>query len=122
MATVCLVVDASALVRTIARGILEALDMMVLEAADDAAALALCREVRPDVIMIDAHVPRGGSLDLIRALRTLPHGDRAKVFFCSTELDPSVMRRAIDAGANGFLAKPFVAEAVSATFLRMQAI
>ena len=46
----------------------------------------------------------------------MPGGDRPKVVFCSTEQDVALIARAMHAGADEFLTKPFDRSAVESKF------
>jgi two-component system chemotaxis response regulator CheY len=46
----------------------------------------------------------------------MPHGDLPKVVFCTTENDVAHIARALHAGANEYIMKPFDKEIVEAKF------
>jgi DNA-binding NarL/FixJ family response regulator len=77
-------------------------------AADGAAAVRACRELRPDVVLMDVRMP---GTDGIEATRQLAAGDLApKVLILTTfDLDEYVFD-ALRAGASGFLLKDVTAE------------
>jgi len=54
--------------------------------------------------------------EFLKALRRLPGGDRPKVVFCTTENDVVHIARALHAGANEYIMKPFDKEIVEAKF------
>jgi DNA-binding NarL/FixJ family response regulator len=101
-----LVVDDQVLVRGGLRMILEARpDLEVVgEAGDGGEALALARELRPDLVLMDIRMPGLDGLEATR--RLLAGGDPApKVVVLTTfDLDEYVYE-AIRAGASGFLLK-----------------
>ena len=103
----CLVVDDSKVIRKVARHMLETLDFTVEEAADGSEALARCRDVVPDVVLLDWNMPVMSGMEFLRALRSSGVEPRPKVVFCTTEGDPSHIRAAIEAGADGYVMKPF---------------
>jgi two-component system chemotaxis response regulator CheY len=105
--TTILVVDDSAVIRKVARRILESLNFRVIEAENGSKALDCCAETMPDAVLLDAHMPTMDGIQFLRALRRKPGGADPKVFFCTTENDLSSLARAIHAGANGFILKPF---------------
>ena len=49
-------------------------------------------------------------------LRKLPNGAEPKVVFCTTENDVAHIARALSAGANEYIMKPFDKEIVEAKF------
>src|SRR3982074_2180941 len=112
----CLVVDDSSVIRKVARRILEGLDFKIAEAEDGQQALEQCKKALPDAILRDwnMHVMHG--YDLLKALRKLPGGDLPKVVFCTTENDVAHIARALSAGANEYIMKPFDKEIVEAKF------
>ena len=112
----CLVVDDSSVIRKVARRILEGLDFQISEAEDGAKALEACRAELPDGILLDWNMPVMDGYDFLRNLRRLPGGDRPRVVFCTTENDVAHIARALHAGANEYIMKPFDKEIVTAKF------
>ena len=112
----CLVVDDSSVIRKVARRILEGLDFSILEAEDGEQALSSCRTVLPDAILLDWNMPRMDGYEFLLALRRLPGGDRPKVVFCTTENDVAHIARALHAGANEYIMKPFDKDIVESKF------
>ena len=112
----CLVVDDSDVVRRVAGRILENLGCQILEAENGQEALKLCRQSMPDFILVDWHMPGMGAMDLLKALRLAPDGDRAGIVYCTTENDREDISRALEAGADDYLMKPFDRESLSAKF------
>ena len=112
----CLVVDDCAVVRKAARQILEGLDFRIVEAKDGEKALQACKRNLPDVILLDWNMPVMDGYEFLKALRRLPGGDRPKVVFCTTENDVVHIARALHAGANEYIMKPFDKEIVEAKF------
>jgi two-component system, chemotaxis family, chemotaxis protein CheY len=106
----CLVVDDSRVIRKVARRILEELGFDVAEAGDGAEALAWCRVMMPDAILLDWNMPVMGGLDFLKRLRAEPGGSIPKVVFCSVENDLDRIREALDGGADEFIMKPFDGE------------
>jgi len=112
----CLVVDDSKVIRKVARHILETLQFDVSEAGDGREALDICAKVQPDVILLDWNMPVMSGMDFLRALRETSLSPRPKVVFCTTENDVAHIARALHAGANEYIMKPFDKDIVTAKF------
>jgi len=112
----CLVVDDSGVVRKIARRILEGLDFTVVEAEDGEKALDACRLAMPDAVLLDWNMPVMDGYDFLVHLRRMPDGNLPKVVFCTTENGIDHISRALDAGANEYIMKPFDKDIVAAKF------
>jgi two-component system, chemotaxis family, chemotaxis protein CheY len=112
----CLVVDDSAVIRKVARRILEGLQFQITEAEDGSKALDICRQKLPDVILLDWNMPVMDGYDFLRALRQLPGGKTPKVVFCTTENDISHIARAMHAGADEYIMKPFDGDILASKF------
>lgn len=112
----CLVVDDSSVIRKVARRILEGLHFQITEAEDGEQAIQSCRAKMPDAVLLDWNMPNVNGFEFLRMLRQLPGGDRPKVVFCTTENDVAQIARALHAGANEYIMKPFDREIVEAKF------
>ena len=66
---------------------------------------ALHRENRYDLILLDIQMPRMNGFEVLEGLRCLEEEDVAVLVLTA---DPAQMVRALEAGATGFLSKPFV--------------
>jgi DNA-binding NarL/FixJ family response regulator len=99
--------DDQALVRAGFRALLDGEEDMavVAEAADGEEAVALAREHRPDVVLMDVRMPRTDGLRATARLTADPALSRTRVIVLTTfELDEYVFG-ALRAGASGFLLK-----------------
>ncbi len=112
----CLVVDDSSVIRKVARQILEQLDFSISEAEDGQVALDKCRVEMPDAILLDWNMPVMDGIDFLSALREESGGDQPVVVFCTTENDYDHISRAISAGADEYVMKPFDREIIEAKF------
>jgi two-component system chemotaxis response regulator CheY len=112
----CLVVDDSSVIRKVARRILEDLQFEVLEAVDGQEALEMCRKSMPDSIFLDWNMPVMDGLEFLKLLRAEDGGNEPKVVFCTTENDVAHIAKAMRAGANEYIMKPFDREIVEAKF------
>ncbi len=103
----CLVVDDSSVVRKVARRILEGFEFSVSEAEDGTQAIDMCRRSMPDVILLDWHLPVMDGIDVVASLRKLDRGREPKVLFCVSEADVAQIAKALRAGVDDYLLKPF---------------
>jgi DNA-binding NarL/FixJ family response regulator len=100
-----LIVDDHELLRAGVRSRLEReSDIDVVGEADSAErAILLARSLQPDLILLDLLLPRKSGFDAIpELLRVAPE---AKVLVISSQVAPSSVRRALTAGAAGYLPK-----------------
>jgi two-component system, chemotaxis family, chemotaxis protein CheY len=100
-----LVVDDSALARRNLRQILEPAGYEVLEAGDGLAALERYYLEKPDVVLLDLVMKGMYGLDVLRQLRQMDPG--ARVLVVSADVQSSSQELAAEAGARGFVNKPF---------------
>ncbi len=109
---VCLVVDDSRVVRKVARRILEIHGFTVEEAEDGSRALESCRECLPDCVLLDWNMPVMNGLEMLTQLRAEGYSE-VKVLMVTTEAENDFILRALDAGADEYLMKPFENEALA---------
>jgi len=112
----CLVVDDSRVIRKVARRILEDLDFSIVEAEDGETALDRCGERMPEAILLDWNMPVMDGLEFLVALRNREDGKTPVVLFCTTENDMEHITRAISAGADEYIMKPFDRDIIEAKF------
>jgi two-component system chemotaxis response regulator CheY len=107
-----LIVDDSAVIRRVASRILEVIGFASAETDDGAKALDYCSATMPDFILLDWNIPETDSVELVRKLRRVPGGGQVKIIYCATENDPMMIGRALRAGADDVLLKPFDRRAI----------
>ena len=114
MLRTCLVVDASQVVRKVGRRIFETMQFQTSEAETGQEALQKCEADMPDAILLDGRLPTMSSVEVLGTLRTLPNGRKPLVIYCTTENDASEIARALSAGADDYVLKPFDRESIRA--------
>ncbi len=102
-----LVVDDTEASRRAAVLVLEKADFRVSEAADGNLALQRVRELKPDLVLLDAVLPDIGGIEVLRQLRA----DRQFAFlpvviFSSQLTQAKDQAEGLDAGADGYIARP----------------
>jgi len=70
----------------------------------------------PDAVLLDWNMPVMDGISFLVALRKERGGGRPKVIFCTTENDIEHITRAITAGANEYIMKPFDCDIIEAKF------
>ena len=78
-----------------------------ITASDAREGLSLFEEARPDLVLIDYHMPRVNGVEGVRMLRALSADVPILVF--TIDEDPEVAARFMDAGASDFALKPIKA-------------
>lgn len=102
-----LIVDDSKVIRRVARRILQSLNFVTREADNGLDALNACKAIMPDAILLDWNMPIMDGLSFLSELRKLDNGLHPKVVFCTTENDVAQITKAVHAGANEYIMKPF---------------
>jgi DNA-binding NarL/FixJ family response regulator len=98
-----LLVDDHALVRAGLKRLLATIsDGEILEAANGRDALALLRAAKPDLVVLDLNLPGLGGLELLR--RMIQAGPAA-ILVLTMHAEPLYAKRALDAGAAGYMTK-----------------
>lgn len=100
-----LLADDHSLVRAGMRALISELDDMevIAEAGDGQEALQLIRDTKPDLALLDIAMPGLNGLEL--AARVVKEQPRTKVIIVSMHGDDESVRRALLAGASGYLLK-----------------
>jgi two-component system chemotaxis response regulator CheY len=109
-----LVIDDSGAVRGILREMLAELGFDTAEAVDGAEALQhLEAGDRFDVAMVDWNMPGMNGLEFVSAVRADHAYDGMLVAMVTTETEMVQVVRALDAGANEYVMKPFTKEVIA---------
>jgi two-component system chemotaxis response regulator CheY len=115
----CLIVDDSRVVRKVAARIAADMGFACREAEDGDQAYQMCLDQMPDAIILDWNMPAMSGLEFLERLRMTEEGDHPKVIFCTTENDTPHLTRALRAGANEYVMKPFDSEIMQTKFAQI---
>jgi two-component system chemotaxis response regulator CheY len=110
-----LIVDDSSVMRKIVERCLRqaGLDaLVVLEAGTGVEALELLRTAKVDLVLTDINMPSMDGLELVRQIRAQDLARGVPVVMITTESSEEHVKEAIQAGARGYIRKPFTAEQV----------
>ena len=110
-----LVIDDSRATRAFIGGILRELNLPVIEAGDGQQGLDRLREF-PDIslVLVDWNMPVMDGLEFIEAVRAQPAYARLPIVMVTTESESEQMNRAMRAGANEYVMKPFTKDVLAA--------
>lgn len=114
----CLIVDDSRVVRKVACRILSDLGFTCEEAENGQKAFEFCKGKMPDVILLDWNMPVMSGVEFLEKLRMMDNGEKPVVMFCTTENDMNHIKRAVDAGANEYIMKPFDSNIIKSKFVQ----
>jgi len=103
-----LVIDDSRAVRIIIGNFLREFGMEVIEAGNGLEALEQLQR-NPDIqlALVDWNMPQMNGLDFIKALRAQRAYDGIRILMVTTETESEQVAKALNAGANEYLMKPF---------------
>jgi two-component system invasion response regulator UvrY len=83
-------------------------EIVVYDAASAPDAIAIFRNNRPDMVLLDLNLPNSSGLELMRRLRQ--EDKAANVLIFSMHTEPLYVARALNAGARGYISKGAAAE------------
>jgi two-component system, chemotaxis family, chemotaxis protein CheY len=110
-----LVIDDSRAIRIIIASILKELGMDVIEAGNGREGLQrLSDEGDVELVLVDWNMPEMNGLEFIQAVRAQPVHSSVRIMMVTTETEQSQVIRALEAGANEYLMKPFTKEVLVA--------
>jgi len=102
-----LYVEDNDLNRKIVRDLLRRTAYRLLEAPDGEAGVAMAREHRPDLILMDVQLPKMSGIEAVRVLRNEPETATTPIIAITSFALSGNEQRAIEAGATVYMAKPF---------------
>lgn len=108
-----LVIDDSRAMRMILKGILTEVGFAVVEASNVSEGLDRLRDGGcVDLALVDWHLPVQSGLAFVEAARRDNALDSMRIMMVTTETEMSQMAKAIEAGANEYVLKPFTKQAL----------
>ena len=102
-----LVVDDNEGNRALAKATLEDEGYEVVLAEDGEAGIAAFEREQPHCVLLDIQMPGMNGLGVCRMIRELPGGESVPVVFVTAQHDVATLDRAMLAGGDDFLTKPF---------------
>jgi two-component system chemotaxis response regulator CheY len=119
-----LIVDDSSVMRKIVERSLRQAgleSLIVFEAASGVEGLEVLRSKQVDIILSDINMPMMDGLEFVRQLRAQNMAEGVPVVMITTESSEEHVKQAIQAGAMGYIRKPFTADQVKRRVLTLLA-
>jgi two-component system chemotaxis response regulator CheY len=107
MTKAVLIVDDSISVRQMVEVTLKSAGYDVTAACDGLEALTLCKERTFDFVLTDQNMPNMDGLTFIKSARQLPAHARTPIVVLTTEASDAMKAQGKEAGATGWMVKPF---------------
>ncbi len=107
MAGTILAVDDSASMRQMVNFTLKGAGYAVVQAVDGVEALEYARQHAVDLVLTDVNMPRMDGITLVRELRALPAYRYTPMLVLTTESSQDKKMQGKQAGATGWIVKPF---------------
>ena len=105
------VVDDDQIIVTLVTRILEAKGHEVASTTDSTTALERMLAERPDCLLVDLMMPEVDGFELVRRVKAHPDLSDVRIVVVSSKTYEFDRKRAFDAGAEGYITKPFDADA-----------
>jgi two-component system chemotaxis response regulator CheY len=113
-----LVIDDSETIRQQVKQALAATGYEIIEAVDGVDGLEKLRALADlDMALCDVNMPRMNGLDMIAEVQR--SGPKIPILMLTTEGQPSLIRRARESGAKGWIVKPFKPELLVAAVTKL---
>lgn len=119
MPATILIVDDSRTIRAMVRGALAADEHRVLEAPGAREALLTIEATPVDLVITDVNMPEIDGLTLVRTLRARPDARYTPILVLTTENSEAMKQQGREAGATGWLVKPFHPDQLRQTVRRV---
>ena len=107
-ATILIIDDQESNLRLLERVLISAGYQAFVSSTDPLKAVDLYRQYRPDLVVLDLHMPMLDGIGVLERLNEhMPEGAYVPVLVITGDLSPTTKQRALSAGAKDFLGKPF---------------
>jgi len=109
-----MVIDDSRAMRTILGRMLKEIGFETVEAANGRLAIdSLAGQAAPDLAVVDWNMPEMNGYEFVLAVRANRALDSMRLMMVTTEADIEHVTKALAAGANEYLMKPFTKDAIA---------
>ena len=106
-----LVIDDSRAMRSILRNIVKSMGFDCVEAVNGKEAMEKVTTAGPfDLALVDWNMPEMTGLEFVTAVRGMSQHGQMRIMMVTTEVEMSQVMRALEAGANEYVMKPFTPE------------
>ncbi|MCU0227051.1 MAG: response regulator [Bryobacterales bacterium] len=115
MASNVLIVDDSAAIRKILARVLQQTEVVtgsIYEAGDGQQALEVLRQNPVALVLSDINMPNMDGIEFLREMRANANWQNVPVLMITTEGSQAKVLEAVQAGASGYVRKPFTADQI----------
>lgn len=115
MASNVLIVDDSAAIRKILARVLQQTEVFtgsILEAGDGLQALEVLRQNTVALVLSDINMPNMDGIEFLKEMRANTQWTKVPVVMITTEGSQAKVLEAVQAGASGYVRKPFTADQI----------
>lgn len=124
MALDVLIVDDSAAIRKILARVLQQTEVItgtIFEAGDGIQALEVLREHAVSLVLSDINMPNMDGIEFLKEFRANTAWNDVPVVMITTEGSQAKVMEAVQAGASGYVRKPFTADQIKEKLLTLMA-
>jgi two-component system chemotaxis response regulator CheY len=107
-----LIIDDSRAMRAVLKGILQEAGMETVEANHGKEGLERLKGSGVDLVLVDWHMPEMDGFAFVRALRCSPAYHSLPVLMVTSEGDTDMIVKALEAGADEYVLKPFTKDSI----------
>jgi DNA-binding response OmpR family regulator len=103
-----LVIDDDPSLQTLVGMLLSRVGLQITSAETAVEGIRLLNEETFEILILDLMLPDMDGLELLKALRQDDRFDKLPVMILSARADPEAISKALEAGADGYLTKPYL--------------